>query len=227
MSAAEEKLIPVSPWVQMARKLGARYATESLAGPQPSALELFECTEDGQREIVAQVRAYCRTMPDRVKAGQSVVFFGPVGTGKDHLMAHMLHTFYRYRGRATWLNAEDLWSRLRDAIGEDLSEKTIDDELTRCEVLALSDPVPAAGGLSPHQARSLFRILDRRYRDLRPTWVTMNTNSSVEAAKAIGAAVVDRLKDNALTLWCNWESHRQAAHSATPERSRHRVKDPS
>lgn len=184
---------------------------EDIQASQPSALELFECPEAKQQLIVDQVRNYCRTMPDRIKAGQSVIFFGPVGTGKDHLMAHMIHTLYRWRGRAKWLNAEDLWSRLRDAIGEEVAERTLDEELTKCDVLALSDPVPTLGGLSPHQARSLVRILDRRYRDRRPTWVTMNVSGSDEAAKAIGAAVVDRLKDNGLALWCNWPSHRQVA----------------
>jgi hypothetical protein len=36
----------------------------------------------------------------------------------------------------------------------------------------------------------------------------MNVKDSNDASKRIGAAIVDRLKDDSLALFCNWPSYR-------------------
>ncbi len=39
----------------------------------------------------------------------------------------------------------------------------------------------------------------------------MNVSSGEEAEKRIGAQIVDRLRDGALSIVCNWPSHRKSA----------------
>jgi DNA replication protein DnaC len=82
--------------------------------------------------------------------------------------------------------------------------------MTRPNVLAISDPTPPLGELSDYQRSMLFRVVDRRYRDLRPTWVTINAADSAEAERKIAPNIIDRLAHGALVLRCNWPSYRRA-----------------
>jgi hypothetical protein len=55
----------------------------------------------------------------------------------------------------------------------------------------------------------LFRAIDARYRDYRPTWVTINVGGGDEAEDRMGMQLVDRLRDRAVSIHCNWPSHRK------------------
>ncbi len=56
----------------------------------------------------------------------------------------------------------------------------------------------------------MFRIVDKRYRENRPTWLTLNVSSGAEAAERIGVQTYDRLRHSAMGLFCNWPSYRKA-----------------
>lgn len=76
-------------------------------------------------------------------------------------------------------------------------------------MLAISDPTPPLGEVRSDWQRSLlFRIVDRRYRDLKPTWVTINAASAEEAEKRLTPNIIDRLSHDAVIVRCNWKSFR-------------------
>ena len=81
--------------------------------------------------------------------------------------------------------------------------------LANTTLFILSDPLPPGGRLSDYQATMLYVILDRRYRECKPIWASVNTVGRDEADARIGAPLVDRLRDGALVLACNWPSHRK------------------
>lgn len=190
-------------WHQLRQKLGQRY--------HKCRLENFDAKTELQIAIVGELHDYCDQMDDNIEDGRSVCLFGPPGTGKDHLLTALMRVATMYGHNVEWLNGVELYSRVRDAMSTDERERDIAKELTRPAVLAISDPLPPSGALTEFQSAFLLRVIDRRYRDKKPTWVTLNVQNGKEAEDRMGVQVVDRLRDGALVCHCNWESYRKAA----------------
>ena len=188
------------------RQVGRRYSGCSLQNFKLSD-ELDVSRK--QQTALAAVQAYVDTIKERITEGCGLFLFGPAaGCGKDHLLtAVMLETVGRGYG-VTWFNGQDLYGQFRDAITNEASERQTADRLTEPSVLALSDPIPPSGDVTPFQRSMLFRVIDRRYRDRRPTWITANVADRTEADSRFGVQLVDRLTDESLCLPCNWPSHR-------------------
>jgi hypothetical protein len=57
----------------------------------------------------------------------------------------------------------------------------------------------------------LFRVVDARYRQCKPTWITVNAVGRTELDRRMGAQTADRITDGAVALFCNWPSYRKAS----------------
>lgn len=108
-----------------------------------------------------------------------------------------------------WKNGMDLYGDVRDRMDTNASEASLIRELAKPDILAISDPVPPWGPLSQHQGATLFRIIDRRYRDGKAMMVTINAADSKESEVKVGAAIVDRLKERSMPVFCYWPSYRE------------------
>lgn len=165
-----------------------------------------------QQSVVAPLQTYVANFAEHQAAGAGVVLSGPAGVGKDHLLCAMGVNVALYFGvSVSWTSGADLWASFRDAIGRDRSESYVLSPYQGAGVLVISDPVPPAGTLTEYQAGQLLRLVDWRYRYLRPTWVSLNVSGRKEADERLGVAVADRLRDGALCLACNWPSYRRPA----------------
>ncbi len=166
-------------------------------------------TTPGQDRIVGQVESYLAEFRERYTSGQSVLFFGPPGTGKDHLMVAMMRAAVNFHLSVAWNDGSQMFGEFRDNMRGGVSEEKLLDRYTTADILAISDPVPPFGGLTPYQSGMFFRIVDRRYRDRRPTWITINCKDRKEAEDRLGVSIVDRLGENAMALPCDWPSYRR------------------
>lgn len=188
-------------WCDIAARLGKRYTGCTL-----SSFMVDEIEE--KRRAVAAVNGYVSDFTYRVGRGEGAVFFGPPGTGKDHLMVAMIREACKSGYACEWINGLDFFGGMRDRIDGETSEARFLGQFARPDILAISDPLPPWGALTEFQAATLFRLIDRRYRDCKPIWVTINVATGAEASDRLGAAVVDRLKERALVVHCNWPSYR-------------------
>jgi DNA replication protein DnaC len=184
------------------KAVGPRFAS--------ATLESYRVMVAEQRKALDSIRQYAGNIKARVAAGEGIILFGSAGTGKTHLLAAVGKVAIEAGMTVEWTNGQDLFARFRAAIGGDESEDDIVRELVAADVLVLDDVLPPGGVLTEYQATTVFRTLDCRYRAVRPTWATMNVAGGEEAAHGMGAQVVDRLRDGALTLFCNWPSFRRA-----------------
>lgn len=187
--------------------MGRRYAD--------CRLDNFELTENRlhrpkQREVVGRIQGVVDAVDAEIDAGRNVALFGPVGTGKDHLLAAMVRAACMAGRSVEWVNGVDLFGDVRDAIDSEKAEAHLLSQWTAPDVLAISDPLPPWGPLTPFQAQILFRIVDRRYRDRKPVWITANFADGKEAGERLGVQVVDRIRDGAVQLYCAWPSYRRA-----------------
>lgn len=185
----------------IAAQLGERY------WPDRCSLETYQVYNPKQKEILARLRAL--KMKTLVENGRGLIFFGFVGTGKDHLMAALLYHAASLGISAQWMNGQAFYGASRDRMDSGESERRAFAELLTPEILAISDPVPPAGNLSAWNVSQLYRLIDERYRALKPTWASLNATNEADADKMLSAPVWDRLRENAEMFPCFWQSFRE------------------
>jgi DNA replication protein DnaC len=141
---------------------------------------------------------------------RSLILHGPVGTGKDHLaIAACRSLSLRHGYRVGFLAVQDWFGRIRDAMDDNESERSIIGEASSPDVLVISDPLPPFGNLTQHQATMFYRLVERRSSLRRHNIVTINVRDDSEAYERLGAPTWNRLIEDALMIHCNWPSHRQ------------------
>lgn len=175
-----------------------------------ATLETFKATTVDQRDVLSEVSDYARNIGDHVREGVGLVLMGPSGTGKDHLTTAVMFVAADAGFSVKWVNGVSLFAGARDAIRNDDSEKSWVDRYVSPDVLAISDPVPPAGMIREGwQISKLFEILDGRYREQKPTMLTINVASREEAVGRMSENVVQRIEDRCIVVTCNWPSYRR------------------
>lgn len=207
---SKERCERIARWQSLCSKVGDRYSNCVLARWKYHG---DQSQQDRQRAVISRVAEYMRQLPERVQGGCGVLLLGPPGTGKDFLVSALMREGVLAHGmKVEWANGVDLYAAFRDAISGETSEKKLVSQWVVPSVLVLSDPLPPRGALTDFQASMLFRIVDSRYRAMRPTWVTLNVQDRNEACDRMGSQVVSRLADSALTCRCEWQDFRSVVH---------------
>ena len=193
-------------WRSFSEQLGARYAGCRFAN--------FEIPDgphaEAQGKVLNGLRRYAEKMPKHVEAGRGVLLPGPSGTGKDHLVTALSRVaILRFDLHVRWIDSTAFYCQMRDRLDSHEREAELIERFCLPTILYISDPVPPHGALTAFQAAALFAVIDRRYRDRRPTWMTLNVQNFDEMGRRLGASIADRLKDNSLTLRCAWPSFRK------------------
>jgi len=186
---------------QLKKDRGKRYAS--------CTFKNYQCDNDQQREVARQLMEYADDYSN-IENGRSVILFGPKGTGKDHLLMALA---YRVAGNfgecPMWRNGIDLHNELKRQAFADVPFWRLREMAERSSrILYISDPLPPVGSLSEYQQGQLFGLIDYRYSECKPTWITINVADATEAEQRMGPQSIDRLRHNALALSCYWESHR-------------------
>ena len=182
--------------------VGERYDGVSLAS--------FQIEHPGQQAVVDAVNDYRKNGRENIQAGRGIVLYGPSGTGKDHLLIALGIGAINAGFDVVATSGPKLASELRDLIDTREPEEDFFRRYTKPHILLLSDPLPPGGTLTNFQAEGLYQIVDERYRRRKTTWVSLNVASGSEADQRLGSPIVDRLRDGALCLKCEWPSFRKA-----------------
>lgn len=176
--------------------LGARYSFDR------TRLSRFEIYDQRQRVVIDALTAFL------ADESRNLILFGPVGTGKDHLLAAALYHAARRGDSCRWVNGQEFYGSVRDRMDSANSEADWFARWTAPHVLGISDPVQPVGELTPWRIELLYRLIDRRYRAMRATWVTLNVRSEEEADQRMSQQVFDRLREGAVVIPCFWPSYR-------------------
>jgi DNA replication protein DnaC len=188
-------------WEALCETAGARYSTCRLSN--------FTADTPLKLRVLETVREYSADIKAR---REGLVLYGPVGTGKDHLAFAVARQAIGAFQTVGWINGQDWFGELRDAMDDDGStEAAAIRRLRKPDWLVVSDPVPPVGNLTQHQATMLYRVVNARYSDGKPTIVTVNVAGDEEADERMGTAVWDRLCHDAWKVHCRWGSFRKPA----------------
>jgi DNA replication protein DnaC len=189
-------------WDALVEKVGVRY--------RDVTLENYQASNEKQNAALERIKAYAENIADEICNGRGVLLYGSTGTGKDHLLLSLSRVAIMDGFRIQWVNGVELFSLMREAMRTDASEEETLRRFMETRVLVLSDPMPPSGTLTDYQSATLYRLMDQRYRNVLPTWCSLNVAGASEARERMGAAIVDRLRDGALAIECFWESYRKA-----------------
>lgn len=178
----------------------------------------YRVTNEDQRAVLRRLADWAVDLPQHFDDGSGLVLFGPCGTGKDHLITGMVVEALKAGAfrqsaehRIKWENGPTLFSKMRDAMGTEESEKQARGPYTAARLLILSDVCQAGHVLTDFQRQCLYDIGDRRYSNRRPTWITTNAASRDELETMIGEDLAERFLHDALVVSCAWKSYRRPA----------------
>ena len=148
-----------------------------------------------------------------LKTGESLILAGKPGTGKGHLAAACM-TMLMPRWLPVYTTCLDMIRSVRETWRKDskFTELQVLQELEDAALLVL-DEIGVQYGTEGEQT-IIFDVLDRRYRQMRPT--IFITNQDLAGFKGfIGERAYDRLKQTARWVPFEWASYRlQARHAA-------------
>ncbi len=173
-----------------------------------ATLENYVASLPGQKEALVIANRYANNVATVLEDGVNLIFFGTVGTGKDHLMMGIAKRLFANRKTVLWTDGAQLKMRMRDCIGGDDSEYAIIRDHTSPDFLWISDPVIAGFPLTAFQTEYFYNIINTRYSQKKPTLVTLNVHNSDEFNRLLGAPTADRLRANGLAHYFNWPSAR-------------------
>jgi DNA replication protein DnaC len=196
---------------QVNEQVGPRY------GPDRVSLGTYQVRHKGQGEILAKVKALAARLAESIGAGENLGLYGTVGTGKDHLAISLLRlAAAKHAVSAEYWSADRLEAHLAgESHGLGQRERDIARRLRRdykdleAQVVLLSDPIRPSSDLPAWILNKLFNVIDRRYRELKSTWLTVNVRTENELKEKLSPQIFDRLSENCLFLACFWPSFRQ------------------
>ncbi len=169
----------------------------------------FHADTDPKRHALTVARDYAEGFRANYERGAGLVLAGMPGTGKSHLAAAILQSIM-----PTWdgcyMTCMDLIRSVRETWRRD-SEKSETQVLGYLQYLDLLviDEVGVQYGTEGEQT-VIFDVLDRRYREMRPTVIL--TNQDKDGFKGfVGERTFDRLVETSRWVPFDWPSYRPAA----------------
>lgn len=205
--AADRDMAALSSWErQFAHVVGEKYV-----GCTFDAFDVRNPQGAAKKAAVEICRKVAGSVKEIVSRGQNVILMGPVGTGKDHLLACMLRPLMSNGGSCRRINGSDLAGQCRDLLDGKSTERDFLDQWAALDLLALSDPDGNREKQSDFYGDWLYRIVDARYRANKPVWATINATDEQDAKQKVGVRAWDRLVHRAVLVETYWPSFRRPA----------------
>ncbi|MDN7179072.1 ATP-binding protein [Caballeronia sp. SEWSISQ10-4 2] len=162
-----------------------------------------------QRRAAGVAHEFAKTFSrSHLPEGSMLVFGGNPGTGKSHLaLAILQHVMKRHTGM--YLDAMSLIRRVRATWRRDADETEEEVVRTLGETIDLLviDEIGVQRGTEDEQT-ILFDVLNRRYREKRPTILLTNLDGP-GLKEFLGPRIMDRIFERADIVPFKWESYRR------------------
>lgn len=169
----------------------------------------YRTSTAAQEKALAVVRDYAETFPKHYKAGTGLVLSGLPGTGKSHLAGAVLqHIMPDYVG--LYVTCMAMIRAIRSTWRKDSEkgEREMLEMFTSVPLLVL-DEIGVQYGTDGEQT-IIFDVLDRRYRDMKPT-ILLTNQAKQGFREFIGERSFDRLVETSRWVPFDWESYRATA----------------
>lgn len=154
-------------------------------------------------------RTYCDQMDEVLATGRSAVLIGTTGSGKTHLAIGVLKMFLDAGGTGYYTTTIDMLGRIKATYNPTATETEtkVVKFLSTVDLLVLDEVGRQLD--TNYEVAQLFRLLDLRSANLKPTIVISNLGRA-EVTEFLGEHTIDRLAENGGKLLAfDWASHRR------------------
>jgi DNA replication protein DnaC len=159
-----------------------------------------------QRAFKSAVLTYSNMISQNVDRGIGLSMSGETGTGKTHVACCILQAAMDKGGTALYTTATDMVDAVSATYGGKGSKEAAIEAYVTPDLLALDELGRESG--EEHSKNLIFRVLDKRNHDRKPTIICTNLDAKALLAY-LGAPMVDRLKEGgAKFLRLQWPSMR-------------------
>ncbi len=175
----------------------------------------YNAATDGQKKALQAVMEYVEDFPRHLKTGESLILAGKPGTGKGHLAASVMNKLMP-EYQPIYTTCLDMIRSVRETWRKDSkhSELQVLQEYEDAALLII-DEIGVQYGTEGEKT-VIFDVLDRRYRQMRPT-ILITNQERVEFIAFIGERTFDRLKQTAKWIPFDWASYRPTARKEMQE----------
>lgn len=172
-------------------------------------IDSYDASTAEQQYAKQVAQSYVEAIELRIKQGQGLVFGGGVGTGKSHLAIGILQAVMpAYTGLYT--TCQELIQAVRSTWqrSSERTEAQVLKAFAAVDLLVLDEVGVQMG--TDNEQQIVFSVLDKRYRDMRPTIILTNQNGQ-GLQKYLGDRAFDRLKETSKFVHFGWTSYRKTA----------------
>lgn len=169
----------------------------------------FHVSTDAQANALAVASGYANNFAENARRGNGLILSGLPGTGKSHLAAAILQAIMP-ANCGLYTTCMNVIRAVRGTWRKDSerSESEVLNAFAEVPLLVL-DEIGVQYGTDGEQT-ILFDILDRRYRDMKPT-ILLTNQDKAGFKKFIGERSFDRLVESARWVSFDWQSYRAHA----------------
>lgn len=169
----------------------------------------FRAETKAQQAALEVAQSFAESFEQHFKAGTGLIFSGLPGTGKSHLAASVLQSIMPAHC-GMYVTCMGMIRAIRGTWRKDSESSESEVLKTLCTVpLLVLDEIGVQYGTDGEQT-IIFDVLDRRYRDMKPT--ILLTNQAKQGFKEyIGERSFDRLVETSRWVAFDWDSYRATA----------------
>ena len=146
-------------------------------------------------KVVSRVaRGYCTNFEAALDTGQGMIFTGNPGTGKTHVACAIANHVMSKGATALYSTATDFLVRVRNTYnsGSSETEKQVYKAFESPDLLVMDEI--GRNQETEHSVATLFNMIDRRYRTMKPTILVTNLDK-LQTVKLLGKALVSRFRE--------------------------------
>ena len=146
-------------------------------------------------KVVARAaRNYCTNFEAALDTGRGMIFTGNPGTGKTHVACAIANFVIGKGATALYSTATDFLVRVRNTYnsGSSETEKQVYDAFESPDLLVVDEI--GRNQETEHSVATLFNMIDRRYRTMKPTILVTNLDKD-QTVKLLGKALVSRFRE--------------------------------
>lgn len=158
-----------------------------------------------QRKVAGIVQRWADDIPARMTSGMGLLFLGPPGVGKSHLLAALVAEACKAGHAAVYAVWGDALERTKATFSasREHPDRDLLERLAWAPVLALDE---LGGPASEYDARMLFSLIDTRYREGLP--LLLATNLTTATLRTLGERTADRLREMMVMVPIDGQSRR-------------------